>query len=54
MDPQSFTKGEMYSEKVNILTILLAFSQKGEKFQILHYIPSPIPEYQNICLLERQ
>lgn len=47
-------KGQIYSEKVTLLTILLTFSQNGEKFQILHYIPIFIPEYQNICLSEWQ
>lgn len=50
----AFLEGQIYSEKVTILTILLTFSQNGGKFQILHSIPTFIPEYQNICLSEWQ
>lgn len=46
----SFIKSQIYSEQVNIF--YQHFHKRGEKFQILRYTPTLIPEHQNICLLK--
>ena len=50
MEFYMFYQGSNLSEKVNILTILLTFAVKGEKFQILHYLPTLIPEHQHMSI----